>query len=61
MLNKYWVFRKMIDFVADNCDVTDAVMNNYSGDIEVHGNEDDGSTIKITVRITNAKGEEENA
>ena len=61
MMNKYFVFRKLIDFVADYCDVTDADMNNYAGDIEIHGNEDDGSTIKITVRIINAKEEEENA
>ena len=59
MLNKYFVFRKLIDFVADYCEVTDADMNNYSGDIEITGTDDDGSTIKITVRITEANKEEE--
>lgn len=51
MMNKYFVFRKLIDFVADYCEVTDADMNNYAGDIEVTGTDDDGSTISISVRI----------
>lgn len=51
MLNKYFVFRKLIDFVADYCEVTDADMNNYSGDIEITGTDDDGSTIKIKVTL----------
>ena len=59
MLNKYFVFRKLIDFVADYCEVTDADMNNYSGDIEITGTDDDGSSIKITVRLTEAEKEEE--
>lgn len=61
MLNKYFVFRKLIDFVADHCEVTDADMNNYAGETEIIGTDDDGSTITITVRITEAKEEEENA
>lgn len=56
MMNKYWVFRKLIDFVADNCEVTDADMNNYSGDIEITGkDEEDGSTITIRVSIEEGK------
>ena len=51
MINKYFVFRKLIDFVADNCEVIDADMNNYSGDIEITGTDDDGSTIKIKVTL----------
>ena len=51
MLNKYFVFRKMIDFLADYCDVTDADMNNYAGAIEVTGTDEDGSTITITVDL----------
>ena len=58
-MNKYYVFRELLDFVAKHCDVTDADMNNYSGDIEIHGTEEDGSTIKITVRLTEAPKEEE--
>jgi hypothetical protein len=55
MLNKYFVFRKLIDFVADHCDVTDADMNNYAGDIEIIGTEEDGSTINIRVKIEEAE------
>ena len=52
MLNKYFVFRKLIDFVADYCDVTDADMNNYVGNIEITGtDEEDGSTITIKVEL----------
>ena len=52
MMNKYFVFRKLIDFVADYCDVTDADMNNYAGNIEITGTEEeDGSTITIKVEL----------
>ena len=52
MINKYFVFRKLIDFVADYCDVTDADMNNYAGNIEITGtDEEDGSTITIKVEL----------
>ena len=51
MMNKYFVFRKLIDFVADYTDVTDADMNNYAGNIEITGTDDDGSTITIKVEI----------
>ena len=52
MLNKYFVFRKLLDLVADFCEVADADMNNYAGDIEVTGTGYDGSTIKIRVTLT---------
>ena len=55
MINKYFVFRKLIDFVADYCDVTDADMNNYAGNIEITGTNEDGSTITITVEMKEAK------
>ena len=51
MLNKYFVFRKLIDFVADYCEVTDADMNNYAGNIEITGTDEDGSTITIKVEL----------
>ena len=51
MMNKYFVFRKLIDFVADYCEVTDADMNDYAGNIEIIGTDDDGSTIRIRVEI----------
>jgi hypothetical protein len=55
MLDKYFVFRKLIDFVADNCEVTDADMNNYAGAIEITGTDNDGSTI--TIKVTLKEGE----
>lgn len=55
MIDKYFVFRKLMDFVADFCDVTDADMNNYAGDIEISGAGEDGSTIRINVRIEEAE------
>ena len=53
MMNKYFVFRKLLDFVADYFDykVTDADMNNYSGDIEITGTDGDGSTIQIRATL----------
>ena len=43
MMNKYFVFRKLIDFVAD------------AGNIEITGTDDDGSTITITVELKEGK------
>ena len=58
MMNKYYVFRKLIDFVADHLDVTDADMNNYSGDIEITGIDyEDGSTM--TIKVTLKEGEKD--
>lgn len=55
MMNKYWAFRKLIDFVEDYSEVTDANMNNYAGDIEITGTDEDGSTINIRVHIEEGK------
>ena len=55
MMNKYFVFRKLIDFVADYTEVTDADMNNYAGNIGITGTDDDGSTITIKVEIKEAE------
>lgn len=55
-MNKFYVFRKLLDFVADHAEVTDADMNNYCGDIEITG-EADGQTVNIKVSI---KDKEEN-
>ena len=51
MMNKYFVFRRLIDFVAEYCEVTDADMNNYAGNIEITGTDNDGSTITIKVEL----------
>ena len=55
MINKYFVFRRLIDFAADYCDVTDADMNNYAGNIEITGTDKYGSTITITVELKEGK------
>lgn len=51
MMTKYFVFRKLIDFVSDYCEVTDADMNNYAGNIEITGTDHDGVTITIKVEL----------
>lgn len=51
-MDKYYAFRKVLEFMDDNCDVKDATMNNYAGDIVVTGTSaEDGSTVTITVNI----------
>ena len=50
-MDKYFIFRKLMDFVADDYEVTDADMNNYAGDIEIAGIAADGSTITIKVSL----------
>ena len=47
-MNKYWAFRQLLDFMADHAEVTDADMDNYCGNIEITG-EDDEHSIKIEV------------
>ena len=54
-MNKYYAFRKLMDFVNDEYDVTEADMNNYCGDIEIHGKNEAGATI--TIRVTMKEGE----
>ena len=56
-MDKYFVFRKLLDFVAENSEVTNADMNNYCGDIEITGTADDGSTI--TIKVTMKEGEKD--
>ena len=55
MIDKYYLFRKLMDLLSDYCDVIDADMNNYAGDIEITGKEEDGSTI--TIRVSFKEGE----
>ena len=51
MLDKYYVFHKMLTFVDDGYDVTDADMNNYCGDIEITGVDENGAAITIKVSM----------
>jgi hypothetical protein len=56
-MDKFWLFRELLDFVADRADVIEADMSNYCGDIEIAG--DDGEkTIKIVVSIKDKNKEE---
>ena len=54
-MNKYYAFRKLMDFVTEEYEVTDADMSNYCGDIEIHGVDETGATI--TIRVTMKEGE----
>lgn len=50
-MEKYWVFRQLLDFMADHSEVVDADMDNYCGDMEITGETDDKViTIKITMK-----------
>ena len=54
-MNKYFLFRQLLDFMADHTEVTDADMDNYCGNIVITG-EDDEHVIRIEASI---KGKEE--
>ena len=55
-MEKYFVFRRMLDFVADYAEVVDADMDTYNGGLMVKGVCDD-QVIEIQVTI---KKKEEN-
>lgn len=57
-MEKYFVFRELLDFMADHAEVVDANMNNYLGDMVITG-EVDGQVITINVSMKNK--EENNA
>lgn len=50
MMDRYILFRKLMDLVSDDYDVVDADMRNYAGDIEITG-ENEGKTIRIKVEL----------
>lgn len=55
--DRYYIFRKLLDLVADDWEVTDADMNNFSDDIEITGKANDGSTITIRVKLKEANAD----
>ena len=57
-MDKYYYFRKLMDLITDEYDITDADMNNYAGDIEITGKDDFGNTIKIRVEMKHEGGKE---
>ena len=57
-MNKYVIFREMLDYMAHIADVTDADLN-YCGDsIRIDGDTDE-QTIIIEVTIRNKEGEKD--
>ena len=54
-MDRYSIFRALLDFVADTFVVSDADMNNYCGEIEIEGTTGDGSTISIRVNMKEAE------
>ena len=61
MMDRYILFRKLMDLVSDDYDVVDADMRNYAGDIEITG-EYGGKTIRIKVELEDAfEGVEQDA
>jgi hypothetical protein len=57
VMDKFWAFRQLLDFMADHSEVVDADMDNYRGDIVITGETDD-QVITITVSMN--KKEENN-
>lgn len=49
-MDKYFAFRRILDFMADHAEVTDANMNYCGSGLMVTG-EDDEHTITINVNI----------
>lgn len=48
-MDKYFIFREMLNFMADHADVIDADMN-YCGSVMIEG-EDDEHTIRIEISV----------
>jgi RecB family endonuclease NucS len=55
MFDRYYAFRKLMDLVNDYYNVTDATTNNYAGDIEIIGKDENGSTMTIRVHLEEGK------
>lgn len=49
-MDKYYAFKKMLEFMATHAKVVDADMNCYNGSMRIEG-ENDGHTIRIEVTI----------
>lgn len=53
-MDRYNIFRALMDFVADNYDVTEATMCNYVKEIEIKGVSGENE-IQICVNIREVK------
>lgn len=58
MFDKYYAFRKMMDFMSDNAEVIDADMNCYRGCMRVVG-KSEGQTITIDITIEDKEEEKD--
>ena len=58
-MEKYFAFRKLMDFLADDAEIIDADLNSYKDTMQIVG-ENDQETITIEVTIKK-KGESEDA
>ena len=54
-MDRYFVFRKLMDFMSEEGTVVDADMSNYAGDIEITGIDKDGVRVTIIVGFTEGK------
>ena len=59
-MKKYYAFSKMLEFMSQSCEISNANMDNWRGNIEITG-EDDTHKITIEVIIEKKKEEQENA
>ena len=57
-MDRYYIFRKILDFVNEDFIVTDARMNDYMGDMVVEGERPEG-TITITVTPKKKEAQED--
>lgn len=56
-MDRYFVFKRLLEFMADHSEVTNAKMKNYSDDIDITG-EVDGQEITILVRFKDKEASE---
>lgn len=56
-MDRYFVFKRLLEFMADHSEVTNAHIKNYADDIEITG-EVDGQEVRITVRFNDKEDKE---
>ena len=55
-MDKYFAFRKMMDFLADYAEVVDANLNTWSGGFMLKGeNDEETITFEVTIEKKEAK------
>lgn len=55
-IEKFELFKKMLNLMKDMAEVTNAIMSNYAGDMEITGKAG-GSEIRFLVSIENKEEE----